>query len=179
MGDKTVKKPEREAIKALALAKLEEGLTYREVGRQLGISAATVYRMKKEDCKPEELESVKRALASIDLENLEKLSYTNKLVIQKILEKLEEGEADDLGLQVLARLAVDICKSYGIITDKVQMREGIALTGPQMPSVEAMTSALRAKIELARAESDRIRAEVALAESLKDQGTVIDVEPLS
>ncbi len=117
-------KADRETLKALVRVKLAEGKPYRTVASEVGVSLSTIHRWNKQTVKPDEMEAAKNAITALDLQTLSKTSLINRLVLDAIIEKANNGELDDEDIKTLSRVGVDTSKIHGIHWDKVMLRDG-------------------------------------------------------
>lgn len=169
-------KMDRNTQKALVIAKLEEGKTWKEVSKEVGVAESTIWRwMKAHESEPKEVETIKQALNLLDYKTLEKLSYLQDLIIDELINKAGDDELKELGVKELSRAGVEVAKMFGIRTDKVIMREGGFVMAHQPPSVAAVLAACLAKAEMDRQATARIKAETKLYEATYKEKRVIDV----
>ena len=92
-------KMDRNTQKALVIAKLEEGKTWKEVSKEVGVAESTIWRwMKACESEPKELETIKQALNLLDYKTLEKLSYLQDLIIDELINKAGDDELKELDL---------------------------------------------------------------------------------
>jgi len=169
-------KADKETLKALVRVKLAEGKTYRAVASEVGVSLSTIHRWNKQTVKPEEMEAAKNAITALDLQTLSKTSLINRLVLDAIIEKANNGELDDEDIKTLSRVGVDTSKIHGIHWDKVMMRDGTLVQPTHPVSVDSVIAMLLSRGEADRAMADRIREEKEMYKTLKsDMKGVIDV----
>jgi len=152
-------KADRETLKALVRVKLEDGKTYRAVASEVGVSLSTIHRWNKQTVKPDEMEAAKNAITALDLQTLSKTSLINRLVLDAIIEKANNGELDDEDIKTLSRVGVDTSKIHGIHWDKVMLRDGTLAHQTPPITPESAMALLLAKGQAERDYAERIREE--------------------
>lgn len=166
----------KKVTKAYAKARLDEGATYREVAGETGVSLGTLSNWKGEiEQSPQELEKGKKVLTLLDYDNLAKANYIIANILDETIERIKNNELKKEDLKSLSRAGVELSKIYGIITDKVLMRDGLLDLGHQVTSPAAMVALLLAKATADREAAARLESELRTFEALKDKGKGSDI----
>ncbi|MDA2916850.1 hypothetical protein MYX64_08440 [Nitrospinae bacterium AH_259_B05_G02_I21] len=178
------------ASKAHVKALILEGYTHREIVELTGVGKGTVSRWGKEDITLEELKQGKKTVEILE-HDIRTNAAVNSLLTQELMTELLERLHDpkdnftdkDLDLfKILSRAGVDRLKEYGIVTDKVLIRDGIVDIGHQTVSPATMLALLLSKANADREAANRLEQERKTFEASKDKGKapdIIDVKPSS
>lgn len=173
----------KKVTKAYAKARLDEGATYREIAEETGVSLGTLSNWKGEiEQSPQELEKGKKVLTLLDYDNLAKANYIISSILDETIERVKNGELKKEDLKSLSRAGVELSKIYGIITDKVLMRDGLLTLDHTRASPATMLALLLAKAASDREAAARLDSERAMFEAAKGKGKdsdIIDVNPSS
>ncbi|MDA2932058.1 helix-turn-helix domain-containing protein [Nitrospinae bacterium AH-259-F20] len=166
----------RDTQKALVKVKLQEGKSWKQVSKEVGVAESTIWRwMKEDESEHNETETIKQALNLIDYDAIQKLSYISDLIANKIIEKANDNGLDSLDIKELSRAGVEVAKMFGIRMDKVMLRDGTLVPGHTAASPATMVALLLAKATADREARSRLEAEREAYEALKDEGKGLDI----